>query len=153
MNEGNLITMKQRSKEERKELVKKSHAARQRNKIYSKTLCEALKPVIVDFLNEKFPIKENGKEKNIDGRDLILRLLRTELAKGGKNAITLLKILDDILRGAPTVLAQFNYNVQNKNLIEDEDRLKAYYDLMGLDLPKDKEAQDVEFKVSDDTSV
>lgn len=73
-------------------------------------LKQSMAPIIYEFLMEKFPVKENGEEKQIDGVELIKRTFRKELAKGGTTAVQMLKVMNDIMQGNPKIVAQFNFN-------------------------------------------
>lgn len=75
-----------------------------------KMLKQTMAPIIYEFLMEKFPVKENGEEKQIDGVELIKRTFRKELAKGGTTAVQMLKVMNDIMQGNPKIVAQFNFN-------------------------------------------
>jgi len=104
-----------------------------------KAVKQSLAPIVVEFLNQKFPITEDGQTKKIDGAELIIRTARREIAKGGTTAIQMLKVLNDIMQGNPKIIAQFNFNnvEQPTTTAEREEKFKK---LMG-----DKvEAEDVE---------
>lgn len=73
-------------------------------------LKQSMSPIIYEFLMEKFPVKEDGEEKRIDGVELIKRTFRREIAKGGTTAVQMLKVMNDIMQGNPKIVAQFNFN-------------------------------------------
>lgn len=73
-------------------------------------LKQSMSPIIYEFLMEKFPVKEDGEEKQIDGVELIKRTFRREIAKGGTTAVQMLKVMNDIMQGNPKIVAQFNFN-------------------------------------------
>ena len=77
-------------------------------------LKQSMAPIIYEFLMEKFPVKENGEEKQIDGVELIKRTFRKEIAKGGTTAVQMLKVMNDIMQGNPKIVAQFNFNTINE---------------------------------------
>ena len=96
--------------EERAELNRLRVEKNQRRKMLKQTMA----PIIYEFLMEKFPVKENGEEKQIDGVELIKRTFRKEIAKGGTTAVQMLKVMNDIMQGNPKIVAQFNFNAVNE---------------------------------------
>lgn len=113
-----------------------------------------LNDVMGQFLVEQFPLKdEDGLVEKIDGRELILRLMRQELAKGGANAIKLLSVMNDIMQGQPKIMNQINIAAHEHNYL-DADRMKLFDEIMG-NKPADSSASDsnvvdVEYEVKDE---
>ena len=127
---------------------KKGVAARARNKQTKITLND----VMGQFLVELFPLEDaDGYVEKIDGRELILRLMRQELAKGGDTAVKLLKVMNDIMQGQPKIMNQINIAAHENNYL-DADRMKLFDEIMG-NKPQDAEPEsnvvDVEYEVKD----
>lgn len=82
-----LIPVTQLDEETRKQRAskagKKSVIAKRKNKAIKLTLND----VMSKFLVEQFPLEDkDGLVERIDGQELILRLMRQEMAKGGDTA-------------------------------------------------------------------
>ena len=70
----------------------------------AKAVKVTLNDVMSKFLVEQFPLEDkDGLVERIDGQELILRLMRQELAKGGDTAVKLLRVMNDIMQGQPKV--------------------------------------------------
>ena len=127
---------------------KKGVAARARNKQTKITLND----VMGQFLVERFPLEDaDGYVEKIDGRELILRLMRQELAKGGANAIKLLSVMNDIMQGQPKIMNQINIAAHENNYL-DADRMKLFDEIMGnkpAEPEQTNEAVEVEYQVKD----
>ena len=150
-----LIPVTQLDEETRKQRVKnggiKSGIARRKNKATKMTLND----VMGQFLTEQFPLEDkDGLVERIDGKELILRLMRQELAKGGDTAVKLLKVMNDIMQGQPKVMQQINISAHEHNYL-DADRMKLFDEIMG-NKPSDAEPEnnsnvvDVEYEVKDE---
>lgn len=145
-----LIPVTQLDEETRKQRVKnggiKSGIARRKNKATKMTLND----VMGQFLTEQFPLEDkDGLVERIDGKELILRLMRQELAKGGDTAVKLLKVMNDIMQGQPKVMQQINISAHEHNYL-DADRMKLFDEIMG-NKPAEPESNvvDVEYEVKD----
>ena len=148
-----LIPVTQLDEETRKQRVKnggiKSGIARRKNKATKMTLND----VMGQFLTEQFPLEDkDGLVERIDGKELILRLMRQELAKGGETAVKLLKVMNDIMQGQPKVMQQINISAHEHNYL-DADRMKLFDEIMG-NKPSDSSGSDsnvvdVDFEVKD----
>jgi hypothetical protein len=151
----NLIPVTQLDAEKRKERVRnggiKSGEVRRRNRQTKITLNE----VMGQFLTEQFPLADSeGLVEKIDGRELILRLMRQELAKGGETAVKLLKVMNDIMQGQPKIMNQINIAAHENNYL-DKDRMALFDEIMGNKPAEPDQAQndnvvDVEYEVKDD---
>ena len=146
-----LIPVTQLDEETRKQRVKnggiKSGIARRKNKATKMTLND----VMGQFLTEQFPLEDkDGLVERIDGKELILRLMRQELAKGGDTAVKLLKVMNDIMQGQPKVMQQINISAHEHNYL-DADRMKLFDEIMG-NKPAEPESNvvDVEYEVKDE---
>ena len=108
------------------------------------------------FLVEQFPLEDkDGLVERIDGQELILRLMRQEMAKGGDTAVKLLRVMNDIMQGQPKVMQQININTHEQNYL-DKDRMALFDEIMG-NKPADSSASDsnvvdVEYEVKDDNN-
>jgi hypothetical protein len=145
-----LIPVTQLDEETRKQRVKnggiKSGIARRKNKATKMTLND----VMGQFLTEQFPLEDkDGLVERIDGKELILRLMRQELAKGGDTAVKLLKVMNDIMQGQPKVMQQINISAHEHNYL-DKDRMALFDEIMG-NKPQEPESNvvDVEYEVKD----
>ena len=149
-----LIPVTQLDEETRKQRVKnggiKSGIARRKNKANKMTLND----VMGQFLTEQFPLEDkDGLVERIDGKELILRLMRQELAKGGDTAVKLLKVMNDIMQGQPKVMQQINISAHEHNYL-DADRMKLFDEIMG-NKPADSSGSDsnvvdVEYEIKDE---
>ena len=149
-----LIPVTQLDEETRKQRVKnggiKSGIARRKNKATKMTLND----VMGQFLTEQFPLEDkDGLVERIDGKELILRLMRQELAKGGDTAVKLLKVMNDIMQGQPKVMQQINISAHEHNYL-DADRMKLFDEIMG-NKPADSSGSDsnvvdVEYEIKDE---
>ena len=115
-----------------------------------------LNDVMGQFLTEQFPLEDkDGLVERIDGKELILRLMRQELAKGGDTAVKLLRVMNDIMQGQPKVMQQINISAHEHNYL-DADRMKLFDEIMG-NKPQDTEPEsnvvDVEYEVKDEGTV
>ena len=152
-NSKNLIPVTQVDEETRKQRVRnggiKSGITRRKNKAIKLTLND----VMSKFLVEQFPLEDkDGLVERIDGQELILRLMRQEMAKGGDTAVKLLRVMNDIMQGQPKVMQQININTHEQNYL-DADRMKLFDEIMG-NKPADNSASDnnvvdVEYEVKD----
>ena len=151
-NSKNLIPVTQVDEETRKQRVRnggiKSGIAKRKNKAIKLTLND----VMSKFLVEQFPLEDkDGLVERIDGQELILRLMRQEMAKGGDTAVKLLRVMNDIMQGQPKVMQQININTHEQNYL-DADRMKLFDEIMG-NKPQDAEPEsnvvDVEYEVKD----
>ena len=152
-NAKHLVPVTQLDDETRKERVRnggvKSGIARARKKAVKLTLND----VMSKFLVEQFPLEDkDGLVKRIDGQELILRLMRQELAKGGDTAVKLLRVMNDIMQGQPKVMQQININAHEGNYLS-ADRMALFDEIMG-NKPADSSASDsnvvdVEYEVKD----
>ena len=152
-----LIPVTQLDAETRKQRVKnggiKSGIARRKNKATKMTLSD----VMGQFLTEQFPLEDkDGLVERIDGKELIIRLMRQEMIKGGANAIKLLSVMNDIMQGQPKVMQQINISAHEHNYL-DADRMKLFDEIMG-NKPADNSASDnnvvdVEYEVKDEGTV
>ena len=105
----------------------KSGITRRKNKAAKITLND----VMGQFLTEQFPLEDkDGLVERIDGKELILRLMRQELAKGGDTAVKLLRVMNDIMQGQPKVMQQINISAHEHNYL-DADRMKLFDEIMG----------------------
>ena len=147
-----LIPVTQLDAETRKQRVKnggiKSGIARRKNKATKMTLSD----VMGQFLTEQFPLEDkDGLIERIDGKELIIRLMRQEMIKGGANAVKLLSVMNDIMQGQPKVMQQINISAHEHNYL-DADRMKLFDEIMG-NKPQDAEPEsnvvDVEYEVKD----
>ena len=152
-NSKNLIPVTQVDEETRKQRVRnggiKSGIAKRKNKAIKLTLND----VMSKFLVEQFPLEDkDGLVERIDGQELILRLMRQEMAKGGDTAVKLLRVMNDIMQGQPKVMQQININTHEQNYL-DADRMKLFDEIMG-NKPQDAEPEsnvvDVEYEVKDE---
>ena len=130
----------------------KSGITRRKNKAAKITLND----VMGQFLTEQFPLEDkDGLVERIDGKELILRLMRQELAKGGDTAVKLLRVMNDIMQGQPKVMQQINISAHEHNYL-DADRMKLFDEIMG-NKPQDTEPEtnvvDVEYEVKDEVTV
>lgn len=125
---------------------KKGVAARERNKKTKLTLND----VMGQFLVEQFPLEDkDGLVERIDGKELIIRLMRQEMIKGGANAIKLLSVMNDIMQGQPKVMQQINISAHEHNYL-DADRMKLFDEIMGnKPAEPDNEPVEVEYQVKD----
>ena len=149
-NAKHLIPVTQLDAETRRERVsnggKKSGIARARKKNVKLTLND----VMSRFLVERFPMEDqDGLVEQIDGQELIVRLMRQELAKGGDTAVKLLRVMNDIMQGQPKVMQQININAHEGNYLS-ADRMALFDEIMG-NKPDNNEPVDVEFSVKDDS--
>lgn len=151
-NSKNLIPVTQVDEETRKQRVRnggiKSGIAKRKNKAIKLTLND----VMSKFLVEQFPLEDkDGLVERIDGQELILRLMRQEMAKGGDTAVKLLRVMNDIMQGQPKVMQQININTHEQNYL-DKDRMALFDEIMG-NKPQDTEPEsnvvDVEYEVKD----
>ena len=151
-----LIPVTQVDEETRKQRVRnggiKSGITRRKNKAIKLTLND----VMSKFLVEQFPLEDkDGLVERIDGQELILRLMRQEMAKGGDTAVKLLRVMNDIMQGQPKVMQQININTHEQNYL-DADRMKLFDEIMG-NKPQDAEPEsnvvDVEYEVKDEGTV
>lgn len=147
-----LIPVTQLSEEEKKQRSRnggvKSGIAKRKIKAAKITLND----VMGQFLTEQFPLEDkDGLVERIDGKELILRLMRQELAKGGDTAVKLLRVMNDIMQGQPKVMQQINISAHEHNYL-DADRMKLFDEIMG-NKPQDAEPEsnvvDVEYEVKD----
>lgn len=148
-----LIPVTQLDAETRKQRVKnggiKSGIARRKNKATKMTLSD----VMGQFLTEQFPLEDkDGLVERIDGKELIIRLMRQEMIKGGANAIKLLSVMNDIMQGQPKVMQQINISAHEHNYL-DKDRMALFDEIMG-NKPADSSGADsnvvdVEYEVKD----
>lgn len=147
-----LIPVTQLSEEEKKQRSRnggvKSGIAKRKIKAAKITLND----VMGQFLTEQFPLADkDGLVERIDGKELILRLMRQELAKGGDTAVKLLRVMNDIMQGQPKVMQQINISAHEHNYL-DADRMKLFDEIMG-NKPQDAEPEsnvvDVEYEVKD----
>lgn len=151
-----LIPVTQLSEEEKKQRSRnggvKSGIAKRKIKAAKITLND----VMGQFLTEQFPLEDkDGLVERIDGKELILRLMRQELAKGGDTAVKLLRVMNDIMQGQPKVMQQINISAHEHNYL-DADRMKLFDEIMG-NKPQDTEPEsnvvDVEYEVKDEGTV
>ena len=151
-NSKNLIPVTQVDEETRKQRVRnggiKSGIVKRKNKAIKLTLND----VMSKFLVEQFPLEDkDGLVERIDGQELILRLMRQEMAKGGDTAVKLLRVMNDIMQGQPKVMQQINISAHEHNYL-DADRMKLFDEIMG-NKPQDAEPEsnvvDVEYEVKD----
>lgn len=139
--------------ERRSNAGKKSGIAKRKNKAIKLTLND----VMSKFLVEQFPLKDkDGLVERIDGQELIIRLMRQEMIKGGANAIKLLSVMNDIMQGQPKVMQQININTHEQKYL-DADRMKLFDEIMG-NKPADSSGADsnvvdVEYEVKDEGTV
>ena len=147
-----LIPVTQLSEEEKKQRSRnggiKSGIAKRKIKAAKITLND----VMGQFLTEQFPLEDkDGLVERIDGKELIIRLMRQEMIKGGANAIKLLSVMNDIMQGQPKVMQQINISAHEHNYL-DADRMKLFDEIMG-NKPQDAEPEsnvvDVEYEVKD----
>lgn len=155
-NSKNLIPVTQVDEETRKQRVRnggiKSGIAKRKNKAIKLTLND----VMSKFLVEQFPLEDkDGLVERIDGQELILRLMRQEMAKGGDTAVKLLRVMNDIMQGQPKVMQQININTHEQNYLN-ADRMALFDEIMG-NKPQDAEPEsnvvDVEYEVKDEGTV
>lgn len=148
-----LVPVTQLTEEEKKQRSRnggvKSGIAKRKIKAAKLTLND----VMGQFLVEQFPLKdEDGLVDKIDGRELILRLMRQELAKGGANAIKLLSVMNDIMQGQPKIMNQINIAAHEHNYL-DKDRMALFDEIMGNkpadSSDSDNNVVDVEYEVKD----
>lgn len=151
-----LVPVTQLSEEEKKQRSRnggvKSGIAKRKIKAAKITLND----VMGQFLTEQFPLEDkDGLVERIDGKELILRLMRQELAKGGDTAVKLLRVMNDIMQGQPKVMQQINISAHEHNYL-DADRMKLFDEIMG-NKPQDSEPEsnvvDVEYEVKDEGTV
>ena len=150
-----LIPVTQLSEEEKKQRSRnggvKSGIAKRKIKAAKLTLND----VMGQFLTEQFPLKDSeGLVEKIDGRELILRLMRQELAKGGETAVKLLKVMNDIMQGQPKIMNQINIAAHENNYL-DKDRMALFDEIMGNKPAEPNQTQndnvvDVEYEVKDE---
>ena len=152
-NSKNLIPVTQVDEETRKQRVRnggiKSGIAKRKNKAIKLTLND----VMSKFLVEQFPLEDkDGLVERINGQELILRLMRQEMAKGGDTAVKLLRVMNDIMQGQPKVMQQININTHEQNYLN-ADRMALFDEIMG-NKPQDAEPEsnvvDVEYEVKDE---
>ena len=152
-NAKHLVPVTQLDDETRKERVRnggiKSVIARARKKAVKLTLND----VMSKFLVEQFPLEDkDGLVKRIDGQELILRLMRQEMAKGGDTAVKLLRVMNDIMQGQPKVMQQININAHEGNYLS-ADRMALFDEIMGnkpAEPAQTNEPIDVEYTVQDE---
>ena len=127
---------------------KKGAIARVKNKKVKVTLND----VMSRFLVERFPMEDqDGLVEQIDGQELIVRLMRQELAKGGDTAVKLLRVMNDIMQGQPKVMQQININAHEGNYLS-ADRMALFDEIMGnkpAEPAQDNNVVDVEYEVKD----
>lgn len=149
----NLIPVTQLDDEERKKRVRnggiKSGIAKRKAKAVKLTLND----VMSKFLVEQFPLKDkDGLVERIDGQELIIRLMRQEMIKGGANAIKLLSVMNDIMQGQPKVMQQINISTHEQNYLN-ADRMALFDEIMGnkpAEQAQDNNVVDVEYEVKDE---
>lgn len=149
----NLIPVTQLDAKTRRERVsnggKKSGIAKRKAKAVKLTLND----VMSTFLVEQFPLEDkDGLVEHIDGKELILRLMRQELAKGGDTAVKLLRVMNDIMQGQPKVMQQININAHEGNYLS-ADRMALFDEIMGnkpAEPAQTNEPIDVEYTVQDE---
>ena len=145
-----LIPVTQVDEETRKQRVRnggiKSGITRRKNKAIKLTLND----VMSKFLVEQFPLEDKDVlVEHIDGQELILRLMRQEMAKGGDTAVKLLRVMNDIMQGQPKVMQQININTHEQNYL-DKDRMALFDEIMGnKPAEPDNEPVEVEYQVKD----
>ena len=145
-----LIPVTQVDEETRKQRVRnggiKSGITRRKNKAIKLTLND----VMSKFLVEQFPLEDkDGLVEHIDGQELILRLMRQEMAKGGDTAVKLLRVMNDIMQGQPKVMQQININTHEQNYL-DKDRMALFDEIIGnKPAEPDNEPVEVEYQVKD----
>lgn len=149
-NSKHLIPVTQLDDEERKKRVHnggvKSGIARARKKAVKLTLND----VMSKFLVEQFPLEDkDGLTERIDGQELIIRLMRQEMIKGGANAVKLLSVMNDIMQGQPKVMQQINISTHEQNYLN-ADRMALFDEIMGNKPATDNNVVDVEFEVKDE---
>lgn len=150
-NSKNLIPVTQVDEETRRQRVRnggiKSGIAKRKNKAIKLTLND----VMSKFLVEQFPLEDkDGFVERIDGQELILRLMRQEMAKGGDTAVKLLRVMNDIMQGQPKVMQQININTHEQNYLK-ADRMALFDEIMGnKPAEPDNEPVEVEYTVKDD---
>ena len=153
-----LVPVTQLTEEEKKQRSRnggvKSGIAKRKIKAAKLTLND----VMGQFLTEQFPLKDSeGLVEKIDGRELILRLMRQELAKGGETAVKLLKVMNDIMQGQPKIMNQINIAAHENNYL-DKDRMALFDEIMGNKPAEPNQTQndnvvDVEYEVKDEGTV
>lgn len=149
----NLIPVTQLDDEERKKRVHNGGVKSGIAKRKAKAVKVTLNDVMSRFLIERFPMEDqDGLVEQIDGQELIVRLMRQELAKGGDTAIKLLRVMNDIMQGQPKVMQQININAHEGNYLS-ADRMALFDEIMG-NKPADSSASDsnvvdVEYEVKD----
>lgn len=148
-----LIPITQLDEETKRQRARKagrmSGIAKRKTKAAKLTLSD----VMSRFLVEKFPMEdEDGLVEKVDGQELIVRLMRQELAKGGANAVKLLSVMNDIMQGQPKVMQQINISAHEHNYL-DKDRMALFDEIMGnkpTEENKDtNEPIDVEYEVKE----
>lgn len=126
----------------------KSGIAKRKNKAIKLTLND----VMSKFLVEQFPLEDkDGLVERIDGQELILRLMRQEMAKGGETAVKLLRVMNEIMQGQPKVMQQININTHEQNYL-DKDRMALFDEIMGnkpAEPEQTNEPVEVEYQVKD----
>ena len=149
----NLIPVTQLDYEERKKRVHNGGVKSGIAKRKAKAVKVTLNDVMSRFLIERFPMEDqDGLVEQIDGQELIVRLMRQELAKGGDTAVKLLRVMNDIMQGQPKVMQQININAHEGNYLS-ADRMALFDEIMG-NKPADSSASDsnvvdVEYEVKD----
>lgn len=149
----NLIPVTQLDDEERKKRVHNGGVKSGIAKRKAKAVKVTLNDVMSRFLIERFPMEDqDGLVEQIDGQELIVRLMRQELAKGGDTAVKLLRVMNDIMQGQPKVMQQININAHEGNYLS-ADRMALFDEIMG-NKPADSSASDsnvvdVEYEVKD----
>lgn len=147
-----LIPVTQLDEETRKQRAskagKKSVIAKRKNKAIKMTLAD----VMNTFLAEQFPLEDkDGLVEKIDGKELIIRLMRQEMIKGGANAVKLLSVMNDIMQGQPKIMNQINIAAHEHNYL-DKDRMALFDEIMGNKPEENKDTNepiDVEYEVKE----
>ena len=149
----NLIPVTQLDDEERKKRVHNGGVKSGIAKRKAKAVKVTLNDVMSRFLIERFPMEDqDGLVEQIDGQELIVRLMRQELAKGGDTAVKLLRVMNDIMQGQPKVMQQININAHEGNYLS-ADRMALFDEIMGnkpAEQAQTNEPIDVEYTVQDE---
>lgn len=111
------------TKENAKEMQKKSVEKRKENAEKRKFLSE----MYADFLADEFNVKQGGETKKISGADLVKTVVKTIVNRGDSSSVAMLKEIREATEGS-----KLNLSGSIKNEMEStEDRLKIFDEITG----------------------
>lgn len=111
------------TKENAKEMQRKSVEKRKENTAKRKFLSE----MYADFLADEFNVKQGGETKKISGADLVKTVVKTIVNRGDSSSVAMLKEIREATEGS-----KLNLSGSIKNEMETtEDRLKIFDEITG----------------------